>query len=160
MTANVGKIVLALGLFSFFLSEKVQADAWDNGHEDRVVAHSHPAYVRASYSPEDQESENKMQDSKVSSSPTYYVTNDAGKARVLRTKAPHRSGRLFVKPLRSNDASINVDKNGDSLFQGDDLQIENNFERSEDDALSLETIGYTAELLRQKEPDSLISYVQ
>jgi hypothetical protein len=160
MTANVGKIVLALGLFSFFLNEKVQADAWDNGHEGSAAARSHPAYVRASYSPKEENSENQMQDPKMLSTPTYYVTNDAGKVRVLRTKAPHRSGRLFVSPLHPTDASINIGSSGDSIFQGDDLQTGNNSERNGEDLVSLETIGYTTELLRQKDPDSLISYVQ
>lgn len=161
MIANVGKIVLALGLFSLFLNEKVRAEAWDISHDGDVSSHSYPAYVRASYSPEDEKSQNQMQDPKMPSTPTYYVTNDSGKARIFRTKAPHRSGRLFVKPLHSSDAaSIHRDNHGDSVFQGDDLQKENNAERIEENMASLETIGYTTKLLRQEDHDSLISYIQ
>ncbi|NBT85430.1 MAG: hypothetical protein EBT45_02860 [Alphaproteobacteria bacterium] len=160
MVANVGKIVLALGLFSFFLNENVHADAWSSDHDDHTAIHSYPAYVRISYSPEDEKSENQMQDPKMSYTPNYYVINEAGKVRVFRTKAPHRSGRLFVNPLHPTDASAHTDSNEDSIFQVDESQKENNSEISEEDRFSLETIGYTTELLRQEGPYSLVSYIQ
>ena len=161
MTAKAGRILLVLGLFSIFLNEKVWAEKWDNGHEESASVHAHPAYVRASYSPGSETSQEEIQYPHAPIASSYYVTNDGTKVRVFRTKTAHRSGRLFVNPPHATDASLHVDRSGDSILQGDDAQKENNnAERNEEDAAFLEPIAYTKQILRQEDPDSLVSYIQ
>lgn len=157
MTANIIKMVVALGLFSFVSSENSQAAKWDSDYDDNAVAYSQPAYVNISYSPESENSQEESINFQAPSSPTHYIAAEHGKSRILRTKASHRSGRLFVQPPRFNEPSTHTDKNGEASFQ-EDLQKNNS--EYENGEVSLDSISYATQLLGQEEPELLMSYMQ
>lgn len=157
MTANIIKMVIALGWFSFVLSENGQAAKWDSDHDDTAATYAHPVYVNISHSPEGQNSQEEAIKFAAPSSSSHYVTAEQGKARIFRTKTAHRSGRLFVQPPRFNEPSTNTDRNGDALFQED---FQKNASEYENNEVSLDAISYATHLLGQEDPESLIYYVQ
>jgi hypothetical protein len=159
MTANILRAILALSFLFIFLDQKTSADDWGNSYDVNSSRSVHPAYVRVSYSSSDEGSQAEMQGAAAFST-AVYPENDSDRNRILRTRAPHRLGRLFVKPLHFKDSSsYPLGGHDDFGLQADDMQ-ETSADKNEEGVIFLDPMGYTKNLLRTEDSYPLIAYIQ